>query len=83
MFHFWFVLFSLLGSSWGDWNLYKSGWIGPGFRSCRGLALSPKRKLNQPAKVRDEQMMAATQALVTDNDNTFAGATPLGSKVNG
>lgn len=75
------MLFSLLGSSWGDWNLYKSGWIGPGFRSCRGLALSPKRKLNQLAKVRDEQMMAVTQALVIDN--AFAGATALGSKVNG
>lgn len=63
-----------LGSSWGSWNLQVSTWIGLGFRSFRGLALSLKNTLNQPAKVGDEQMMVTTKALITCM--VFAGATP-------
>lgn len=64
------------GSSWGAWNVHRPIWVGPGFRSFRGLALSLKRKLSQLVKVRDEQMMVTTWALVTDV--TFAWATPSG-----
>lgn len=33
------------GSFWGDQLLHRSSWVGPGFRSCRGLALTLKTKL--------------------------------------